>query len=74
MTPQQAYSEFISTKQYPHPTPNVCETCGKFACPLVMKFPSEIRGCDREIMEQVWGSRKRGKSKAFEDVCKELGL
>jgi hypothetical protein len=65
-------AEFISTKEKGAAVTHTCEKCNKFRCPLVMKY-SNVIGCDRDIMEQTWASKK-GKSRDFEEVAKELGI
>lgn len=55
----------------------LCENCHMFACPIVMKSRTPVWGCNygEEIMNQIKeGMKRRGRSRPFEDVAKELGL
>ena len=48
-----------------------------FACPIVMKSRTPVWGCNygEEIMNQIKeGMKRKGRSRPFEDVAKELGL
>jgi hypothetical protein len=51
-----------------------CGKCNMFACPVFMKDPKTI-GCDYgpDVLNQIKKS-KRGNSRDFEEVCKELGI
>lgn len=64
--------DWISTNERRRLTSHICGKCYKFRCPLVMKY-SNVIGCDRDVMEQIWASKK-SKGKVFEQVAAELGI